>query len=302
MESGDEKVVVQVQPASDNSIHLEPSCCAMDINDQDLCPTVHNHEHSAVQNSSEGRGDDTEKEVHLYPEDARLSKSVARQKLFSVVRNMQQQHIAELFPIIADSRETTESSEEVNICRICHTGGDEQLVAPCKCRGSAQFVHATCLLTWFKKSVKNSCELCQEQVPIKKKNRPISEWKRPEGRPIPLIWFIVFFVGLCLNILSIQVNAAESCKSTACLIFYVVNGFGIVLDAAFLWFWSLKCRVYWRKWCAINQDWFINQTKSVIITMSGTAARESLKSPTNQEIPQELASQAKLPKDQIVNV
>lgn len=78
---------------------------------------------------------------------------------------------------------------------------------------------------------------------------------------------MVFFVGLCLNILSIHVNASESCKSTACLIFYVVNGFGIVLDAAFLWFWWLKCLLYWRKWCAINQDWFITDTTKNHITM-----------------------------------
>lgn len=92
-----------------------------------------------------------------------------------------------------------------------------------------------------------------------------SQWKKPEDKPIPLIWFMVFFVGLCLNILSIHVNASESCKSTACLIFYVVNGFGIVLDAAFLWFWWLKCMMYWKKWCAINQDWFITDTKHCYI-------------------------------------
>ena len=78
---------------------------------------------------------------------------------------------------------------------------------------------------------------------------------------------MVFFVGLCLNILSIHVNASESCKSTACLIFYVVNGFGIVLDAAFLWFWWLKCLLYWRKWWAINQDWFITETMRNQIAM-----------------------------------
>ena len=78
---------------------------------------------------------------------------------------------------------------------------------------------------------------------------------------------MVFFVGLCLNILSIHVNASESCKSTACLIFYVVNGFGIVLDAAFLWFWWTKCLLYWRKWWAINQDWFITDESRPHIPM-----------------------------------
>ena len=73
-----------------------------------------------------------------------------------------------------------------------------------------------------------------------------------------MIWFTVFFIGLFLNIISIYVNASDYCESTACLIFYVVNGFGIILDAAFLWFWFLKCKHYWKKWCALNQDWFID--------------------------------------------
>ena len=73
----------------------------------------------------------------------------------------------------------------------------------------------------------------------------------------------MFFVGLFLNILSIYVNASESCDTTACLIFYVVNGFGIILDAAFLWFWFLKCKHYWKKWCALNQDWFIDDLDEI---------------------------------------
>jgi len=209
-----------------------------------------------------------EQAMSIYAEEVKDSRIVSRHRMCNLMRNMQQTHIAELFPII-ESRETTEGSEEQVICRICHAGGDETLIAPCKCIGSAQFVHATCLLTWFKKSVKNQCELCQHQVPIKKQRKPVSKWKKPEEKPIPLIWFMVFFVGLCLNILSIHVNASERCKSTACLIFYVVNGFGIVLDAAFLWFWWIKCVWYWRKWWAINQDWSITEkakTAGTIVT------------------------------------
>lgn len=155
------------------------------------------------------------------------------------------------------SYETSQSSESV-ICRICHSSGDDRLIAPCRCSGSSRYVHASCLVTWFKKSVKNQCELCKSDVKIRKINHNIALWRKPEDRPIPLIWFSVFFIGLFLNVLSIYVNASESCKSTACLIFYVVNGFGIILDAAFLWFWFHKCRHYWRKWCALNQDWFID--------------------------------------------
>jgi len=155
------------------------------------------------------------------------------------------------------SYESSQSSESV-ICRICHSTGDDKLIAPCKCDGSTRYVHASCLVTWFKKCVKNECELCKSQVKIRKINHNLTLWRKPEDRPIPLIWFSVFFIGLFLNILSIYVNASEYCKSTACLIFYVVNGFGIILDAAFLWFWFLKCRQYWKKWCALNQDWYID--------------------------------------------
>ena len=116
---------------------------------------------------------------------------ITRQKMCNIVRSMQQQHIAELFPIL-DSRETTEGSEELVICRICHTAGEETLVAPCRCKGSTQFVHETCLLTWFKKSVKNHCELCQENVPIRKKNRPLSQVNSFIYHISPMNWSTLF--------------------------------------------------------------------------------------------------------------
>ena len=53
------------------------------------------------------------------------------------------------------------------------SSGDEKLIAPCKCAGSSQHVHATCLVTWFKKSVKHQCELCKSDVKIRKKNHRI---------------------------------------------------------------------------------------------------------------------------------
>jgi len=158
--------------------------------------------------------------------------------------------------------ETSQSSDSV-ICRICYSAGDEKLIAPCKCSGSSRYVHEPCLVTWFKKSVKNECELCKSEVKIKKINHSLTRWRKPEDRPIPLIWFSVFFIGLFLNILSIHVNASEYCKSTACLIFYIVNGFGIILDSAFLYFWFLKCRHYCKKWFALNQDWFIDDLDAV---------------------------------------
>ncbi|XP_002158651.1 E3 ubiquitin-protein ligase MARCHF8 isoform X1 [Hydra vulgaris] len=181
----------------------------------------------------------------------------------NIIGNLQRNHASELnsscIVLFKTNCETSQSSDK-NICRICHSDDDE-LIAPCNCSGSARYVHAKCLVTWFKKTVKNQCELCMGDVKIRKINHRFVLWKKPEDRPVPLIWFTVFFVGLFLNILSIYVNASELCKSTACLIFYVVNGFGILLDAAFLYFWFLKCRHYWKKWCALNQDWYIDDLK-----------------------------------------
>jgi len=176
----------------------------------------------------------------------------------SVFLAMQQQQQNRAFAI---NCETSQSSDSV-ICRICHSAGDEKLIAPCKCSGSSRYVHEPCLITWFKRSVKNECELCKSVVKIKKVNHSFTRWRKPEDRPIPLIWFSVFFIGLFLNILSIHVNASEYCKSTACLIFYIVNGFGIILDSAFLYFWSRKCQHYCKKWFALNQDWFIDDLDS----------------------------------------
>lgn len=61
-------------------------------------------------------------------------------------------------------------------CRICHSKTDvDDLVSPCLCTGSLQFVHETCLLNWFKSSIKTKCELCLHEVPVKKMLKPFSE-------------------------------------------------------------------------------------------------------------------------------
>lgn len=186
-----------------------------------------------------------------------VTRQQRQQRVYNMMKDLQQKHLATIMQGDINECETADLQESQNICRICHSLGDEPLITPCQCSGSAKHVHATCLLTWFKKAVKNTCELCQHKVAIKKKGKPYSEWRKPEGKPIPLIWFSVFFLGLFLNLFSIGINASDLCISTACVIFYVVNGFGVILDAAFLYFWWTKCLFYWRKWCALNQEWSI---------------------------------------------
>lgn len=188
------------------------------------------------------------------PQNSLATRQQRQQRVYNMMKDLQQKHLATIMQGQISEQEGTELQ---NICRICHSLGDEPLITPCHCSGSAKHVHATCLLTWFKRAVKNTCELCRHKVAIKKKGKPYSEWCKPEGKPIPLIWFTVFLLGLFLNMFSITINASELCMSTACIIFYVVNGFGVVLDAVFLYFWWTKCLFYWRKWCALNQEWSI---------------------------------------------
>ena len=55
-----------------------------------------------------------------------------------------------------------------NICRICLDNVDEgDLIAPCKCSGSTKYAHESCLLKWFFKSSKKSCEVCLGNVNVK---------------------------------------------------------------------------------------------------------------------------------------
>nr|XP_058969123.1 E3 ubiquitin-protein ligase MARCHF3-like [Pocillopora verrucosa] len=180
-----------------------------------------------------------------------------QQRVYNMMKDLQQKHLANMIQGKITDQENSDLSESQSICRICHSSGEEPLITPCYCSGSAKHVHASCLLTWFKKEVKNTCELCRHKVDIKKKGKPYAEWRRPEDKPTPIIWFTVFVVGLFLNVFSISVSASELCTSTACVIFYVVNGFGIILDAALLYCWWTKCLFYWRKWCALNQEWSI---------------------------------------------
>lgn len=98
-----------------------------------------------------------------------------QQRVYNMMKDLQQKHLATLLQGEMSERENNDMQESQNICRICHSLGDEPLITPCHCSGSAKHVHATCLLTWFKKAVKNTCELCRHKVAIKKKGRPYSE-------------------------------------------------------------------------------------------------------------------------------
>ncbi|CAH0554458.1 unnamed protein product [Brassicogethes aeneus] len=53
------------------------------------------------------------------------------------------------------------------ICRICHGGESmDDLVQPCRCRGTVAVVHLKCLERWLRESSHSTCELCQHHYKI----------------------------------------------------------------------------------------------------------------------------------------
>lgn len=90
------------------------------------------------------------------------------------VTNCSPDNIQQLSILTNDSATQSEhqSSHNVNncneiICRICLDNVDEgDLIAPCKCSGSTKYAHESCMLKWFFKSSKKSCEVCLGNVNV----------------------------------------------------------------------------------------------------------------------------------------
>ncbi|XP_050300948.1 E3 ubiquitin-protein ligase MARCHF3-like [Anthonomus grandis grandis] len=63
------------------------------------------------------------------------------------------------------------------ICRICHGGESfDDLLTPCRCRGTIALVHLKCLERWLKESNHNSCELCQHHYRIVREPKYSIPW------------------------------------------------------------------------------------------------------------------------------
>ena len=83
-------------------------------------------------------------------------------------------------------------------CRICfQDSSDNNLITPCKCKGSIQFVHRACLEEWREKSTnkedKVRCRICNEKYQFEGENK--KELKRILGYSI---LFITFFLSCAI--------------------------------------------------------------------------------------------------------
>lgn len=69
-----------------------------------------------------------------------------------------------------------------NVCRICYGNSDgEVLLNPCRCAGSVQYSHETCLMTWLKSGATESttCEICQFPYKFQKYIKPWGKRTHP---------------------------------------------------------------------------------------------------------------------------
>ncbi|KAG5880545.1 hypothetical protein JTB14_026778 [Gonioctena quinquepunctata] len=63
--------------------------------------------------------------------------------------------------------ESNSKSSSECICRICHGGESlDDLLTPCRCRGTIALVHLKCLERWLRESNHSTCELCQHHFKI----------------------------------------------------------------------------------------------------------------------------------------
>ncbi|XP_067137862.1 uncharacterized protein [Centruroides vittatus] len=92
------------------------------------------------------------------------------------------------------------------ICKICHMSAKDgdQLISPCRCAGTMQYIHCGCLMRWLEISSKKSrkppsCELCQYQYQWHKKFK-VRHWQFPHCSRRDKILHLLFFISVIVMV------------------------------------------------------------------------------------------------------
>lgn len=92
------------------------------------------------------------------------------------------------------------------ICKICHMSAKDgdQLISPCRCAGTMQYIHCGCLMRWLEISSKKSrkppsCELCQYQYQWHKKFK-VRHWQFPHCSRRDKILHFLFFISVIVMV------------------------------------------------------------------------------------------------------
>ncbi|XP_054720888.1 E3 ubiquitin-protein ligase MARCHF3-like [Uloborus diversus] len=66
-------------------------------------------------------------------------------------------------------------------CRICYNGSSkENLLRPCWCRGTIEYVHRNCLERWLETTNNQSCELCHYYFLTTRSRKSLWDWCRED--------------------------------------------------------------------------------------------------------------------------
>ena len=88
---------------------------------------------------------------------------------------------------------TVVASPGVPLCRFCFEGDEsKELINPCECSGSQEWVHFECLKQWIESSGKKKCEVCKTKYEgVKMTEKPASFRQFMEHHPS--LWNLIVF-------------------------------------------------------------------------------------------------------------
>lgn len=84
------------------------------------------------------------------------------------------------------------------VCKVCHEPStvDDQLIYPCKCKGSMKFIHNSCLAEWTKGETQPNCQICKHPFRFEM----IYKTGTPKWIPLSLVlWDMGVFMLNCLR-------------------------------------------------------------------------------------------------------
>lgn len=87
---------------------------------------------------------------------------------------------------VSQQNPTTSSSPGIKLCRICFESdeGESKLINPCKCSGSQEWVHYSCLKKWIESSGKRKCGVCKSiHEGVMMVEKPASCWQFVTAHP-----------------------------------------------------------------------------------------------------------------------
>lgn len=158
-------------------------------------------------------------------------------------------------------------------CRICQSNGEEVLISPCKCSGSARWVHESCIVKWFQISETSSCELCSRDVSIKKTTKPLHQWRLPRGDLGPCsrvdLWYLfvtIFSISTIVGfgIFHLLVKSKEPETTAVFGAIYALCGVMILLRIHYFYVWFTRRSAFWRKWKTMNRVWKVASPGTVL--------------------------------------